>query len=390
MSTKDEKYYRVIFLGAGFSHAAGLPLGKDLSEAIITYIENEFEEDSPLYSDLRNFTEYKKRCDMVDLAPRDIDFEEFLSFLDTEHFLGLRGSDTWSKEGNEGQVLIKQFIGKYIHDRTPHVKDIPEFYFEFARCLQPGDFVLTFNYDILLERCLEHINKPYRLFPTRYFKIGRNANIIDSSQEEVILLKMHGSVDWFDRTFFEEMQDFYKEQGHTDLIPPDPIFADPMRYEPFPIVDGPRNHDDPLNTLYRIKYVDYFYSHRTPPSIPWILSPSKSKILYSHTVHEFWHGLGQAGGWNLGLSIIGFSMPEHDDYVKQALYQITRNYQESWWEENFFGKKKTKMKLIDFRTSLEELEALKTTYSFINWQKALIYDKGFDEKSVELIFIEDH
>jgi hypothetical protein len=38
---------------------------------------------------------------------------------------------------------------------------------EFAEGLQAGDRVLAFNYDILLERALEAVGKPFRLFSER-------------------------------------------------------------------------------------------------------------------------------------------------------------------------------------------------------------------------------
>ena len=57
-----------------------------------------------------------------------------------------------------------------------------------------------------------------------------------------------------------------------------------------------------------------------------ILSPSHMKIVYATPFMDFWNGLGQAGGYNLGISIIGFSLPEHDDYIKISLYKMIGNY----------------------------------------------------------------
>ena len=55
------------------------------------------------------------------------------------------------------------------------------------------------------------------------------------------------------------------------------------------------------------------------------------KIVFAHTLRDFWCGLGRAGGMNFGMAIIGFSLPAHDDYARQAIYRLIRNYQEVWW-----------------------------------------------------------
>jgi hypothetical protein len=60
--------------------------------------------------DLASYVEFKKECDGVSLQPDEVMFEEFLGYLDVEHFLGLRGKETWSKEGNETQVIVKTLI----------------------------------------------------------------------------------------------------------------------------------------------------------------------------------------------------------------------------------------------------------------------------------------
>ncbi len=95
-----------------------------------------------------------------------MDLEEFMAFLDIEFHLGLRGKETWSSHGNETQVVVKTLIGKILAERMP--ANIPDQYLAFARLLKPDDYVLTFNYDVLLERALESAGIPFRLYPNRY------------------------------------------------------------------------------------------------------------------------------------------------------------------------------------------------------------------------------
>src|SRR5215469_5316018 len=98
----------VYVLGAGFSAAAGLPLGNKLWKEIYgraMYMASDpNDRASQFLDDLKSYIEFKKECEGVSLRPEEVMFEEFLGYLDVEHFLGLRGSETWSKEGNETQV----------------------------------------------------------------------------------------------------------------------------------------------------------------------------------------------------------------------------------------------------------------------------------------------
>ena len=141
----------------------------------------------------------------MDLKPEEVNFEDFMRFLDIEHFLGLRGSDTWSEEGNEGTVVTKTLVGTILADRLAKLKEIPDLYLEFARRLQANDIVITFNYDTLLEQALDAVAKAYRLFPTRFKSVHEYGAIGGDDRDEVIVLKMHGSIDWFDRKGFERI-----------------------------------------------------------------------------------------------------------------------------------------------------------------------------------------
>jgi len=68
-----------------------------------------------------------------------------MRFLDIERFLGMRGVDTWSRAGNEATVVVKTLIGEILAWLTPTPDHIPSLYLDFARGLQPDDYVLTFT-----------------------------------------------------------------------------------------------------------------------------------------------------------------------------------------------------------------------------------------------------
>jgi hypothetical protein len=248
-----------------------------------------------------------------------------------------------------------------------------------------ADVIITFNSDAFLEWLPETVEKPYRLFPHRYKEIKKHTNIVDSTKEEVVILKMHGSLDWFSRKTYTQLEEEYEEKGY-DFEPSDPIFEEPEVFKPEKILSGVRSEDDPLIDMYRVREIDLFYSLNEPPSAPWILSPSYAKILFADTFRDFWWGLKQSGGWNLGLGIIGFSMPEHDEYIRQVLYSLVRNYQESWWNEEISGIKKSNVKIIDKRTNEEDQDKLKKRYNFVDWEKAELSFNGLTSETVDTFF----
>jgi hypothetical protein len=112
------------------------------------------------------------------------------------------------------------------------------------------------------------------------------------------------------------------------------------------------------------------------------------KVLYASTVKQLWQGLGHDGVANLGMAIVGFSLPTHDDYARQVLYGIVKNYQSLYWEEGLLGRRKAPLRLVDFRCSSAEVQLLKSRYAFIDWDKATCYFKGFDEAVVPSLFDE--
>ncbi|WP_127559707.1 SIR2 family protein [Saccharospirillum alexandrii] len=376
---------RIFVLGAGFSVPAGLPLAAGLFQSIKRRVEAIHGVETKFQVDIENYIEYRKRCFDETISEDDIDLEAFLSFLDIEHFLGLRGSGTWSDDGNESQVMVKRFLGQFIHDHTPEGDSLPDCYYEFARRLSTHDVVLTLNYDNVLERALEHVGKPYRLFPFRYSEIGRWSNTVDSSVDEVVILKLHGSLDWFsNRQYLRSIED-WRVQGF-DGLPHNAIFNDETRFSATPIVDGPRSPDDPLNHVFRIRGTDDFYSKAEPLETPVILSPSHYKIVYATPLLDFWHGLGRSGDMNLGVSVIGFSLPDHDEYLRIALYQLITNYQDSWWDERVLDTLKDNVKFVDYQQDAGGIAEFKARYGFVDTEKTEYWWDGFGEDAVEFLF----
>ena len=376
---------RLIILGAGFSQPAGLPLASTLWSEIFkrgaaysTQLRA-----SRINDDIKNYIQFRRdttgEC-------TDVNFEKFMQFLDVEHYLGLRGGETWSQDGNEGTIVAKYLIGRILARYVNDIKVIPQLYIEFAKRLEPNDRVITFNYDTILERALDAVGKPYRLFPFRYDQVSElGGGTIGDDRGEVVVLKMHGSIDWFDRAGFER-----RIVGHAEMgapAPEDIIFSDADRLGLEKLTDGPRPNTDPLKSIYRAKNLKALYDKDFLfMATPRILPPSATKLLYATKLNNFWEGANYDGHYNYGMSVIGFSLPEHDEYALQILYRLVKNYQGDKWDCDELGRKKSPLAIIDYFVDSAAEDAFRKRYRFVDWTRANLSGSGFNMASLENIF----
>ena len=378
------KKFRIFVLGAGFSRAAGFPLATELWETI--YKEAQVSESKQFNEDLENYIEFESACRGRQITRSNVDFERFMEYLDIEHFLGLRGKDTWSDDGNEGTIFVKQTMAKKLAEHQLSLTEIPQLYIDFAALLEPEDIIMTFNYDTLLESALDAIGKPYRLSLHRYKKISKYYNTIDQSASEVVILKLHGSVDWFNRSSYDERENTFKRAGLTSR-PRDPIFTREEELGLEPIVQGPREHHDPLRRVFRATNLHALYGDGGNwIGTPHLLAPSAAKIVYSNRMGNLWHGVGTGGLVNFGLSIIGFSLPTHDAYALQCIYQLVKNYQTENWGREVFGRQKSPLVIIDFFQNDLSRKRFVDRYRFVDWERANLIGTGFDNDCLSKIF----
>jgi len=376
-------------LGAGFSVAAGLPLADDLWKEVCRRALLMTGRAEKFYEDLDAYIEFKERCEGTKLTREAVSFEEFLGFLDVEHYLGLRGSDTWSADGNESQVIVKTLIGQILTERMPKVSAIPHLYLEFVRKLKPWDRIITFNYDTLLEQTCEATGIPFRLAPQRYAEVSKGGGIVDmsdSASDEIVILKLHGSIDWFDRKHYRLRQESAHRDGFTDYVPDDPIFNSSKKLQIKPLMEGPRFCDDPLREVYRLCDLERFYAN--PPfflATPTLIAPSTAKIVYSQQFGEFWRGMGRDGGHGFRMVIIGYSLPLHDDYARQVIYRLVTNYQDIPAERVDSRRQKEPLIMVDLCKDSAHKQDLQKRYGFIDWSRTRTFFDGFNEDFIAVL-----
>jgi len=372
-------------IGAGFSKQANFPLGYELFPEVIQLAKERRLYTNTLKPDIDIYLQYISDTGGHRLSEDEINFEDFISYLDIEHFLWLKGSDTMTEDGNRSQLAIRNLIALALYLKLESITDADlDLYRTFVRNLEPGDLIISFNYDTLLEMVFEELGIPYRLFPTRLVNAGTFDGEVKYPEEEVVLLKVHGSIDWFDKTRFIRDKKDLRERCF-DMTPRHPVFKDPSETKPNPIIDCPYFDDDPLTRIYRVSELgNYFSKASFLLESPLLISPSSNKIVYINPIRDFWYGFNRRGVGYTRMAIIGFSLPKYDEYIRQPLYHVITNYQ--YKDVTPLDNKKSSLVMVDFRTNEELKNDYRRSYRFVNWGKTVEHYTGFNEEAIDKIF----
>jgi hypothetical protein len=357
---------RTFFIGAGFSKPAGLPVAGELLPLVLEVAARHFHADGGSFLE-RAVESY--RAYLADVYPdRSFDLEEFGAWLDWEHILRLRGSDTFGTHGNEAGLQYRWAIGKVLYDLTPAT--VPDVYLDFASKLTVSDRILTLNYDLLIERSLEAVGLPYRRFPFRLSEVYEDTADVDIDHpRELVLSKLHGSLDWT-----------YRDDSDTR----NPIVTNPL-------TEGPRFSSDPLLNVEVIDATHlaaYYADSRNwlrHPSI--LMPPSTAKPLASSELVPLWDGVGNFSYMLGGFTVIGCSLPPGDPYVLQLVHHIATDYV-AGREKGGNAWPQRRMTVVDLRSTPGEADELRTRFRFMDQLHTDFVLDGFTQRSLEQIFAE--
>ena len=155
------------------------------------------------------------------------------------------------------------------------------------------------------------------------------------------------------------------------------------------IIDGPYSQDSRLQNIYKIVNLNQYYTEATlVQEVPLIVSPSYVKISYLNPLEELWGSFHGSGMYNSGISIIGFSIPEHDEYIKQPLYSMINNFLLSDTKEMFSkqGIEKLPLKFVDYRKEGKDQKEYQKIFKFIDWEKTIPFYGGFNNEAIDYLF----
>lgn len=372
----------IFFLGAGFSKPAGLPLGDDLWTDMLEAAKSEC-----LYESITNaiyeYTEYYYGKTGKKIADEEVKLEEFMSYLDIDRHLMLHGGDYSAPERP-----LKNLIAFVIYNYQKKITDNQfALYEKFAERLSANDTIYTFNYDTILEDVLKRKSIPYRLYPYRSKYDEKAKDLIVDFKDEIVIYKMHGSINWFDKSDYEAWKsDWLQIDYHKE--PPFMVFDGTMNDKKHQLLDQPIRENDPLRNIFIVENLNqYFYTYFQNPNRfsdePFLIAPSSQKLINLNYLADFWGHFSNAIIPANKIVIIGFSLPDHDKYIRQPLYWLIRNFHE-------FGQpisgKKSKLKIVDFKKNQKEIDEFKTHYRFINEATTDFYFQGLCEEALDFIF----
>ena len=364
--------YRLFILGAGFSKPAGLPLSIELLEHVRREVRHYFR-----YFGQWDGTLEKEIKEWKNLYPyEEVDLERVLAYSHRKHYLRLIGSDEYYSDGSRTIVAARKSIQRILIGRTPAVT--PDLYLEFSSHLIPSDTILTFNYDTLLEQSLDDIDKPYSLTPEWWLEAeGAEFTHVD-------LLKMHGSVDWYDREYYQRTRAYFR-QSAAEVPDTDPLFG-PNPSVPSESLSKGKTHDAyGQNILKRVFRVPDYRKHfpfgdeGSSRVVPFILPLSYDKLLGHEPVLDLWENLHRIQRDFSSINFIGYSMPKHDSHAYEALGHVCVEYQLNA-KQNHWERKRTPIQIITLADSdIKALEEL----PFLDPSKTRVWNQGFSKESLE-------
>ena len=373
---KDPPPFRLIILGAGFSHPAGLPLGDKLLKLTRKRIslhsralEDEIEHWHQIYPE------------------EEVSLERVLAYSHRKHYLGLRGANEWHSHGSLAIVQARRAIQEVLTEAMP--ERVPDVYLDFASRLTSHDTIITFNYDTLLEKALDAIGKPYSLAPEWWL----SEPLTKEGLRCVNLLKVHGSIDWYDRKPYDDYMSGQGQYYDTMLQPQDPIFGPKPRVRAESLSRGRTDEGMGKRVIPRVvrvsDYRELLYVRDELNSgfvVPFMLPLAHDKILGHEPVLDFWWSLQRVVAHETsGITMIGYSMPKHDQYAYEAISTIFMEYQKLYDTKATFMFEHTR-KPIQIINKAEGVQEIMEGLPFMDPGKSRVWHGGFSPQSVRWAF----
>jgi hypothetical protein len=274
---------RIFFLGAGFSAGAGVPL----TNKLLPRAARIFQDEAPdLYDRVNGFA----RDVDVDLNDEP-NAEQFSRLCNHLEFMELRergGGERWSDQGSRERLALKFFLSKTIAIATPEATNLPTFYARFASDLRASDVVVTFNWDVLLEKTLSYAGVAYSYA---------------WEEDKTLILKLHGSVNWINgtpQTLVTSARSFsYHPIGYAGGMVENEVYFSEILHRPAEWAAARCLVDEVQ---------------------PLIVLPGYGKAVDVRLLSAIWYRLEFLNVRRGGVSIIGMSVAD-DDYVIESLFR---------------------------------------------------------------------
>jgi len=182
---------RVYILGAGASASCGIAVAKDILAESVTRLGSKDDQKKKLVHDLLSYL-YPSFDEGLKNYPNIEDFLNLLEMAKTFSSEEFIESSLWSKPKLDlvKNVTLKA-VTDYLWERLQRLDSLNPIRAFAAKCLKHSDTVVTFNWDVTLERGLWDREDDFWMPYT--YRRGRTGKFIT-------ILKPHGSIDWFKKS----------------------------------------------------------------------------------------------------------------------------------------------------------------------------------------------
>lgn len=270
---------RVFVLGAGVSASCGIPVAKDILREALVMLGNE---DKPVQRRIHKLLEYlyPSFTEHLQNYPNIGDFLNLLEMarvFNREEFIQ---SQLWPPEELD---LIDRSILKAVTDyiwgrmrEEGAIRGICDF---VKCCIKSGDTIITFNWDLTIEQALEREG---------------TCDFWYTPPAEVLLLKPHGSIDWFERK----------------RLPRSKSGAGALRL------------DERLSVYPRFSFAEYQELRACEPVI---VAPVFQKQFNWEFLRATWRRVYRAISRATDVYVVGYSLPREDQFARFVMARALRN-----------------------------------------------------------------
>lgn len=162
-----------------------------------------------------------------------------------------------------------------------------------GRIVQPGDVIVTFNWDLTVERAntLVTASKAYDL----QYSYATASSVGTGKGRRVTLLKPHGSIDWFTRAQVRSI----KNVGQNDF---------------FKVGTG----------IFAYNHFRHLKHHHLSRLIPVIVPPTPFKEFRFEALRDIWRDVFRSVRRADSIHIIGYSLPPEDQFARFIFRRVFR------------------------------------------------------------------
>jgi hypothetical protein len=277
------KRRRIIILGAGASASCGIAIARDILRASMLRLAKRDSAKATPVHDLLHYL-YPGFNDDLSNYPNVEDFLNLVEMAKTFHTDAFMKSKKWSPTRLQDVMDITlRAITEYIWDFMADADRRRVLSGLIQELVRPGDVIVSFNWDFMIDLALEDDPRSLAIAYTY------------PADNSVVLLKPHGSIDWFQK----------------DKLRKDPKLRSEMRHR----ATG-------------VYFYPYFHLAENPDlveSLPFIVPPLAAKE-YKGFLERIWRGIYRAVAAANELYIVGYSLPREDQFARLIIgLAIQRN-----------------------------------------------------------------